>query len=365
MGAMGCVYRVRHSVLEHEHAMKILYGDLGQDFRLVERFKREAKAISKMRHPNVVSVSDFGRTENGLIFLVMEYVPGPTLHDELGRRGPMPPDRVARIMAEIAAGLGEAHRMGYVHRDVKPTNIVLSSDEGEETIKILDFGIVGLRVEPLDARLTNMGFLVGTPTYMAPEQATDPSHVTPAADLYSLGVIAFELLAGRPPFMAPDPLDVIIAHSTQPVPAVPPASGLETLVAWMLKKRAGDRPQSSEQVLAELSHLQLVDSCDISRGSGGAIPQDFDIPLLDPITYVGNQQLKPRYEDLRHRVDRLQEILLRAPWGSNARTLFEGRLLELSASVTRGLVDDGYRDLSERIGELEDELLEVVRFWPA
>jgi serine/threonine-protein kinase len=364
MGATGCVYRVRHAVLEHERAMKILYGDLGQDARLLERFKREAKAVAKMRHPNVLSVSDFGRSENGLLFLVMELLRGPTLHDEMACFAPFPPGRAGFIVEQIAAGLGEAHRLGYVHRDVKPTNIVLSDQDGVETIKILDFGIVGLRTEPLSARLTNLGFLVGTPAYMAPEQATAPSEVTPAADLYSLGVITYEMLTGRLPFKATDPLDMIVEHSITPAPKLPPCGGLEALVDWMLQKRPGDRPQSTTEVLEALSQLELdpFEAVDTSPGLG---PPELDLPLLDPITYVAREEPIATYESLRGRLDGIREMLLRAPWESNVRTTFEERLSELSVAVRPGLRDFRYQDLSNKIGGLEDELWRRTKFRPA
>jgi serine/threonine-protein kinase len=134
-------------MLEQEHAMKVLYGDLSQDLRVVERFKREAKAISMMRHPNLLSVNDFGRTHDGLTFLVMELVRGVTLEEEIFAGAPFSIERAARIVEQVAAGLGEAHSRGFVHRDVKPSNIMLSADRGLEHVKILDFGIVGLRTE--------------------------------------------------------------------------------------------------------------------------------------------------------------------------------------------------------------------------
>jgi eukaryotic-like serine/threonine-protein kinase len=365
IGATGCIYRVRHSVLEHEHAMKILYGDLGQDARLVERFKREAKAIGKMRHPNILTVTDFGRSQNGLVFLVMELLHGTTLLEEIADRAPIPPARVAAVLTHLASGLGEAHRLGYVHRDVKPSNVVLVDRDRIETLKILDFGIVGLRTEPLDARLTNSGFLVGTPQYMAPEQATDPSHVTPAADLYSLGVIAFEMLSGRLPFNATDPVDMIIQHSTSPVPKLPACGGLERLVEWMLQKRAGDRPQSAHQVLTELSCLDFEEVDTEADTSPGIAEVDFDVPLLEPITYVGTMPSLHGFQTLRDRLDRLQETMLRAPSELDVRSTFEPRMLRLLAALKPGLRSDEYLAIADEIDELEEELWDRVRFRPA
>ena len=354
MGATGCVYRVEHEVIEQEHAMKILYGDLGQDARLVERFKREAKATSMMRHPNVVSVSDFGRSANGLIFLVMELVRGRTLHEEIACYAPLSFGRVAHIVEQIAAGLGEAHRLGYIHRDVKPTNVLLVGQGTAQSIKILDFGIVGLRTEPLGPRLTSLGFLVGTPAYMAPEQATAPSDVTPSADLYSLGVIAFEMLTGGLPFDASDPLDMIIEHSTTPVPSLPPCGGLEAIVEWMLEKRPSDRPQSAGQLLEALAQLHF-DGFDDGDTTPGVTRPDLDVPMLDPITYVGTEEPVVSYDLLRARLQRVQDALRRSG-ASDVRSSFEDRLLELMAAVRPGLRDYRYRDLAAKIAELEEEL---------
>src|SRR5687768_8751645 len=130
-------------MLAHQYAMKILFGDLSQDARIVGRFEREAKAISMMRHPNILSVTDFGRTPDGLTFLVMEFIGGVTLEDEMIASGNFPIRRAARIVEQIAIALGEAHRHGFVHRDVKPMNVMLEDRDGEDHVKILDFGIVG------------------------------------------------------------------------------------------------------------------------------------------------------------------------------------------------------------------------------
>src|SRR5262249_28929388 len=179
-------------------------------------------------HPNIVTVADFVTTSNGMTFIVMELVAGRTLDVAIGREAPFQVVRAARIGRQIAAGLGEAHRMGFVHRDVKPSNIMLTETSGQELVKILDFGVVGLGAMPMSTRLTAIGHIIGTPTYMAPEQVHDPG-VGPAADLYALGVILFEMLAGEPPFTGPGRTEVFIKHISELPPPLPPSDGLELL----------------------------------------------------------------------------------------------------------------------------------------
>ena len=260
LGAMGCVYRVAHTFLEHEYAMKVLFGDLSANKRVVERFRREAQVVSKIRHPNVVAVTDFGTTDNGLTFLVMEYVDGRTLADLIETEAPFTPARAANIARQIAGGLGEAHRQEFIHRDIKPSNIMVWTDGQHEFVKILDFGIVGLLPDERSVRITGSGHFVGTPLYMAPEQSRDPKTITPAADLYSLGVMLFEMLVGRPPFDAESVVDLFIKHSTAPVPVLPAAQGLEILVSWLLEKRPDRRPPNARAVIAELDRLTLARS---------------------------------------------------------------------------------------------------------
>ena len=255
LGAMGCVYRVAHTFLGHEYAMKVLFGDLSANKRVVERFRREAQVVSKVRHPNVVSVIDFGTTDNGLTFLVMEYVEGRTLAEIIAAEAPFTPSRAANITRQLAAGLGEAHRQDFIHRDVKPANVMVWGGGEQEYVKILDFGIVGLVPGESSVRITGSGHFVGTPLYMAPEQSRDPKHVSAAADLYSVGVILFEMLTGGPPFAAESVVDLFIKHATEPLPTLPASQGLELLVHWLLEKRPDRRPACAGDVIAELDRL--------------------------------------------------------------------------------------------------------------
>jgi serine/threonine protein kinase len=255
-GAMGCVYRARHNVLPTECAIKVLYGNFAVNQRLIERFRREAQAIGQMSHPNIVSVIDFGSTPEGLTFLVMELVGGMTLEKIISRDAPLEPARAAHVARQLASGLSEAHRRGFVHRDVKPANIMVRDDEGFEVVKILDFGVVGMLQAAAAAKLTAAGHIVGTPSYMAPEQARTSS-VSPAADLYALGCILYEMLSGLPPFEGMGVAEVLLKHINEKPRPLGEARGLEKIAMWLLEKDPEKRPSSALRVIAEIDRLDL------------------------------------------------------------------------------------------------------------
>lgn len=254
-GAVGVVYRARHTQLGRDFAIKVLYGEYGADKQLVARFRREAQAVSQMNHPNIIGVVDFGSTEQGLNFLVMEHLEGHTLAEVLAKERTIPPLRAARIVIQVAAALGEAHRLGFVHRDVKPANVMLIGPPEEELVKLLDFGIVGL-ADPtsIDTNLTATGRIVGTPRYMSPEQARN-SRVGPSADLYSLGVVLYEMLSGEVPFPGDALADVLVMHSTMPPAPLSPARGLETLAMALLGKVPEQRPADASELIRGIERL--------------------------------------------------------------------------------------------------------------
>lgn len=258
-GSTGRVYRAVHRTREETFALKVIWGDLGADQRLVRRFQRAAAATRCIHHTNVVRIMDFGTTIGGLSFLVMELVEGESLRTFLRRRGRLDSLSTARITYQIAQGLMAAHAAGFVHRDVKPANLVLHGSPSNLRVKILDFGLVGLTVADADARITASGTFVGTPLYMAPEQARNASEVGPAADVYALGVLIHELLTGFPPFDGGTSLEVMIAHSTRAPPPTPPASGLGPMAEHMLSKTPEGRPSLPDilQLLAGIiEHLE-------------------------------------------------------------------------------------------------------------
>ncbi|MCA9554668.1 MAG: serine/threonine protein kinase [Myxococcales bacterium] len=298
-GGMGCVYRARHTVLDREYAIKVLYADFANDQRFLARFRREAQSMSKVRHENIVNVEDFGTSADGKTFLVMELVRGRTLERIIREEAPLPPPRAAHLVRQIAQGLGAAHVGGIVHRDVKPANMMVEWVGPDERLKILDFGAVNLRSVPVNERLTHVGHIIGTPTYMAPEQSQDPN-VGPTADLYALGVVLFEMLTGHPPFEGKARAEVLVKHITEPPPAAPPSEGLERLVAWLLEKLPSRRPQSTEQVVRFLDTLDL----DSQEGEATAIttlPADRTVPTTPP-TVAGpgypTDELRQVYKDL-------------------------------------------------------------------
>lgn len=257
-GGMAKVYRATHLYLEQDFAVKVLHGQLAADKALTKRFHREAKTLSRIKHPNVVAVADFGATKEGLLFMVMELLEGVTVSEALRRDGPMPPARAGRIIKEVASGLAAAHGRGFVHRDLKPGNLMLvANEQGTEQAKILDFGLVRL-LEPdaSDGELTHRGQFFGTPSYMSPEQATG-GEVGPASDLYSLGVILYQLLTGTPPFTG-DVQQLAQQHVTAPPPVPPlPYGGLTDLAVHLLQKEPNERPRSAEAVVQRIEQLGL------------------------------------------------------------------------------------------------------------
>ena len=254
VGGMGAVYRGRHRITRQDVAVKVLWRDLADRTAEVRRFKREARAASGLTHPNTVRVYDFGRDERtDSIFMVMEYLVGQKLSDAQRTEPRMSPDRAVQIVAQICKALEEAHGKNIVHRDLKPDNIFLQDVPGEKDfVKVLDFGLakfVGGDVER--DSLTRTGYVVGSPEYMSPEQAIG-SDVGPAADIYSCGIMLYELLNGDLPFDAETTAQVLRQHiMDRPPPLradglnpIPPA--LERVIMRSLAKDPADRPPSAK-----------------------------------------------------------------------------------------------------------------------
>ncbi len=260
-GGMGTVYEAVHQMINKRAAVKVLKRELCENDEALHRFVQEARAVNQINHPNIVDVFGFGITEDGRSFLAMELLVGETLGERIAR-GPLERGDVCEILAEITHALEAAHKCGVVHRDLKPENVFLAETRTGVVVKLLDFGIAKLTgggglQGPVE--VTQPGTLIGTPKYIAPEQARGLA-IEGSADVYALGVIAFELLSGRAPFMANDPVELIAKHITlKPpapsdfVPTLPPVA--DELVASMLDKHPPNRP-SLERIRELLEQLR-------------------------------------------------------------------------------------------------------------
>jgi serine/threonine-protein kinase len=262
-GAMGTVYRGRHVKLSRNVAIKVLHDDHVHDPTMLARFRREAEAAARLRHPNVSSVLDVGETPGGHQVMVMDLVEGRSLGDIMEIR--LPRHRIINFVRQILRGLDHAHAAGLVHRDLKPDNVIVELDHhGNEIPRIVDFGIAALRTDEAVAggRLTETGALLGTPLYMAPEQARGEV-VDHRADLFALGVMLFEMLSGTTPFEG-SAIEVVIANMNEDVPAIanraPNAKVDPVLELFMRRLVARDPAQRFATAHHALAMLDLVDS---------------------------------------------------------------------------------------------------------
>jgi serine/threonine-protein kinase len=277
-GGMGSVYQaVDHQMSNRVIAVKVLAPHLVSDDKQVARFEQEARAASQLRHPNTISVLDFGRSPDGHIFMVIEFLTGETLTNVL-RRGRIETTRALFMMRQVCKSLAEAHSKGIIHRDLKPDNIFVCEIYGEKDfIKVIDFGIAKF-LEAGGQELTQAGKMFGTPRYLSPEQAQGLP-LTAASDLYALGVILFEMLSGRPPFVAEDPIAVAIKHVQEAPPSFSDVApdvyvpdDVDGIVFRLLSKKPQQRYQSAEEVVAAL------DLC-IMALSGGMMPSGHFTPV--------------------------------------------------------------------------------------
>jgi serine/threonine-protein kinase len=251
-GGMGAVYRGRDPELDRPVAIKVML-QATSDF--VARFRREAQSIARLAHANIVQVYDFGVDGEGNPYFVMELIDGTPLDEVVRQRGRLPPLEVVRLGRQAAAGLGAAHRAGIVHRDVKPSNLIV---DGRGHLKLVDFGIA--RISESGTQLTNAAALMGTPGYMAPEQAAGKK-VDARADIYALGMTLFELLAGAPAYVADDPIALVVMNMQQPLPdlrqhAPDVPEELVQLIEMMAAKDPDARLQSCDAVAAALEEIE-------------------------------------------------------------------------------------------------------------
>jgi serine/threonine protein kinase len=260
-GGMGSVFRAERLHIGDEVAVKLLHQDLVREKQALERFRREARTAAMIRHPNVVSIHDFndGTGETTEAYIVMELVRGVSLGNLLRREGRMSPDRAVRLMQDICAGVGVAHRQGLLHRDLKPDNVIVvpPSHEGdEETAKVVDFGLAKVRDVTAQTALTQTGAVMGTLYYMSPEQCSG-EELDARADVYSLGAMLYEMLTGGPPFSANNFAGLISKHLHEPPPHFPPSLRVSAAIEDVcLRALAKDRNHRQPDAIALGRDLQ-------------------------------------------------------------------------------------------------------------
>jgi eukaryotic-like serine/threonine-protein kinase len=290
-GGMAEVFLAHDRMLGRDLALKVLMEHYAKDERFVGRFWREAQSAAALNHPNVVQVYDQGRAEDGRYYIAMEHVPGGSLEDLILRRGPLAPAEAARLASQVAQALHAAHAHGIVHRDIKPQNVLL--DEAGDA-KVADFGIA-LAASRSSTSGTNL--LFGTPSYMSPEQAMG-ERVGPESDLYSLGVVLYEMLTGTVPFAAEGPLATAMKHIIEPPlsprernPSVPEA--MDALVMVLLSKDPEDRYPSAAQLVEDLRRAR--ERLPLTFAEAAEYPETLGEPRSAPLSVLADSpRSKPR-----------------------------------------------------------------------
>ena len=276
-GAMGAVYLADQVTIGRRAAIKVLHPSLSRDPVTAIRFGIEARAASHLSHPNIVTIYNYGPMADGTLFLAMEYLAGRSLDQELAG-GPLAVPRAVSIAAQIAAALGEAHRKGVIHRDVKPSNVMLTGrGEATDVVKVLDFGVAQIDG---GGRMTATGFVCGTPRYMSPEQLKS-QRLDGRSDLYSLACVLFELLAGRPPFQADNALGFLYKHLEESPPLIsrtclrarlPPA--FDAFLLRALAKSPADRPTTAAAFIDEMyAALRPPPVAEVAEKSVALVPR--------------------------------------------------------------------------------------------
>ena len=270
-GGMGDVYLAEHQLLKRPCVIKLISADYKENTFALARFEREVQAAATLTHPNTIGIYDYGHTDDGIFYYVMEYLPGMSLAEFVREAGPLPPGRAVYLMRQVCGSLAEAHRLGLVHRDIKPANIHITILGGRcDVAKVLDFGLVKVE-NPRDGlqNITAQFTVSGTPTFMSPEQARGISNVDGRTDLYSLGAILYFMLTGKPPFERDSPMALMFAHAGEA--AIPPSqiqagipADLEAVVMRCLEKSPAERFPLARDMSAALAACECAHDWDES-----------------------------------------------------------------------------------------------------
>jgi serine/threonine-protein kinase len=373
-GGMGTVYRARHEVVGRDVAIKFLSPELATDRAHRTRFLREARAANRINHEHIIDITDFGETDDGLVYLVMEFLVGTPINDVI-RSGPIDPMRVLRIALQAARALGRAHELDVVHRDIKPENVYLLHGYEGDFVKILDFGLAHMKGE---LRVTATGIVFGTPEYMAPEQAKGKAP-TASADLYSLGCMLYEMLTGQLPFEGQG-TGMLLKHMREParppslvVPSIP--AEVDALVLRLLEKEPEERFATAYDLASELERLRRVLSgASPSEGPGTSIPPPSPgsqaasgLALNLSVAAPGSAKV----EAWERRLELFRDLVARAhpggpppPWLASGLERLAHRIAELKEAGTKlgsraseaTRQEDEVRDLRLRLGRAIDAL---------
>ncbi len=275
-GGTGVVYRARQLSVDRDIAIKILGAHVSTDPQWVKRFHNEARAASRLSHPNTVQLIDFGQTKEGLLFIAMELLHGRSLRTEIERSFRLPTARVLRIVSQMCASLGEAHGQGIIHRDIKPDNVYLVEVKGAgDYVKVLDFSVA--KLDTPDAQVTRAGVVFGTPAYMSPEQGRGIK-LDARSDVYAVGIVMYEMLGGKPPFDAQNPTDVVLMHLQATPPPLP--SDVPQQVAREVMRALEKDPNRRHQTAEELDHACQAAMADLypRQTPGSGLHQQLSAP---------------------------------------------------------------------------------------
>jgi eukaryotic-like serine/threonine-protein kinase len=280
-GGMGKVYLAEHQLLKRRCAIKFIRPEKAHDPETLARFEREVRTAASLSHPNTIRIYDYGATEDGVFFYVMEYLPGMDLEELVDRFGPLPPERVIHLLRQVCGAIAEAHGVGFIHRDIKPGNIFCTCRGGTyDVAKLLDFGLAKPTTGDQDLRLTQQGWFAGSPLYSSPEQTLNDRAPDVRGDVYSLGAVAYFLLTGHPPFERATFAEILIAHARDQV--LPPSKlrpglprDLQQVVVRCLAKEPLERYPSAQALAEAISECAAANrwtSCHAAqwwRSSGG------------------------------------------------------------------------------------------------